>query len=107
MHFPTMEIIRKLRSLQPGFRVTYHIGFLEDDRKRDHDLDMVATVAYDLYLEHRVLLVQRRIGHPMVAQKYVDWTLGLGRGFEYIAVGAYPKKLYVPFITNPLHREEI
>lgn len=94
------EIIRRLRAIKPGEKVTYHTGELDLDRNKNREVHVIANVAYSLYLENKLLLLQKRDGPP-THHKKIDYTNGKSK-FIYYAVGAYPKRLHVPFITDPL-----
>lgn len=65
-----------LRSIAPGERITYHVGFLANDRKGSVT---AGGLAWELYEEGRVILVQKRAlnydaqDHPRV--------------FMYVAIG--------------------
>ncbi len=78
-----------LRSLGPGQKLTYFIGFLDSERfeRPKGPASQTASVAYDLYLQGFIHLVQRRLSKPF-SRGQVDWRNGLGQGFEYIAIGA-------------------
>lgn len=88
------ELIQRLRSLKPGERIVYFIGFLDELRMRRPPPRevIIANVAYELACSGRVALVQRRISSPVTSKGgFIDWKLGIGKGFEYWAIGL-PKK---------------
>ena len=106
--------ISSLRSLQPGNSYTYFTGFLDYERLRNKHSNgcKLADQAYDLWLEGKVHLTQKRISDP-IDQKtgLIDWSRGIGGGFEYIATGAHPdekpKRSIVFSNRKPLSRMEI
>lgn len=83
------QISMRLRTLGPGQRVVYFVGYLDSERlERPNGLaSLTADVALGLSKKGLVFLVQRRLGPP-VCRACIDWRLGHGPGFEYIAIGA-------------------
>lgn len=89
------ELIARLRSLGPGERIVYFIGFLDELRmKKPPPREVIiANVALDLAAQGRVALVQKRLSHPVIAKGgYIDWKFGIGKGFEYWAIGLSRKE---------------
>lgn len=86
--------IQKLRTIQPGESFVYFTGFLDKERERNPrgEAAQIANLAYDLFIEKKVCLTQRRLGLPIRKDGAIDWHLGHGEGFEYIATGALPPK---------------
>lgn len=86
--------IRKLNALQPGESFVYFIGFLDKERERNPKSEKAQTAdaAYNLFMEKKVCLTQRRLAPPVRKDGAIDWHLGCGTGFEYIATGALPPK---------------
>lgn len=74
--------IKLLRSLRPGERKTYYTGFLGDENWAVS----VSSEAIKLAEAGRIFLVQRRVGPPLRGGQ-IDHKEGIGRGFEYIAIG--------------------
>ncbi len=71
------DTIGKLRSLQPGQRMVYHLGLLSHDKAigapvAKDSARRIGGVALDLAEEERVVLVQKKLGYAM---------------YEYIAIG--------------------
>lgn len=86
------EIIFRLKNLQVGERVTYYVGCIARQRAELGDMQ-TAMVAWELHERGKVHLVQRRMGPPKTYLGQIDWHLGSGPGFEYIAVGkSAPKR---------------
>ena len=96
-------MINKLRNLRPGESLVYFVGFLDSEKISTprSDNSIIAGVAYDLALEGKVLLTQKRLSHPITKEGHIDWSRGKGDGFKYIATGAYPKQRKYP-IHKPL-----
>ncbi len=89
------DLIKQLRSLKPGERILYYIGFLDELRMRRPPPRevIIANVAYELYCQDRVLLTQKRLSAPITSKgSFIDWKLGIGKGFEYWATGKTPKE---------------
>jgi hypothetical protein len=104
-------IYNRLWNIQPGEQIIYFVGFLDaerDPQPSESPLNKIANLAYQLMLEGRVRLTQRRIMAPVVHGGMVDWHRGVGQGFEYIATGTTPRKeaMKVPERTlyNPLSK---
>ena len=93
MLHPHEIVIRRLRNLQPGEILVYHIGFLEADRLNDPDgsINRVADAAYDLMCAGMLHLTQKRISAPITKDGFIDWKIGKGHGFRYLATGATVK----------------
>lgn len=73
-------IIQRLQSIRKGEKVIYYVG------PSNCDLSCpVFAYAYELSLEKKVRLFQRRIEPPMLNGKE-NPTSGVGK-FEYLAVG--------------------
>jgi hypothetical protein len=72
-----------LRNLKPGEAVVYHKGYLG----LAPGVADVASTALELSKQGKVHLTQRRLGPPTLKGQ-VDWKMGAGPGFEYIATGA-------------------
>jgi hypothetical protein len=105
---PHEQTIHRLRTLKPGERVTYFIGYLDSDRLADPlgPANTLAMIAFDLCREGKIHLTQKRLGPPL-SRGVVDWKGGHGPGFKYIATGALVKqsKRYAqPVISNPLSK---
>lgn len=78
-------MIRKLHSILPGEMVIYFIGLLDEERTHNPRGGncIIATVAYELYQQGKLTLVQKRAAGP-------------GSGFMYIAIGSKPKRKIGP-----------
>lgn len=87
------EALKIMRSLRPGERYLYFVGYLERERyfNKTSVSSQVATAAYDLMQAGRVHLVQKRSGPPITKDGRVDWREGCCEAFEYYAVGALPR----------------
>ena len=87
------QLIIELDRLRPGEQVVYFTGFLDFERQKNPTPEevRVANIAYALSQQRKVVLTQRRLGPP-VYHGMVDWRVGVGCGFEYIATGALPPK---------------
>ena len=80
------DIVYRLKSLKPGEKVTYYKGDLAN-MTPIMGSHVTSRLAWDLHEEGKVHLLQRRLGKPKTYLKTIDWSLGCGPGFEYIAVG--------------------
>ncbi len=89
MQLDYVQIGMRLRTLGPESKVTYFIGFLDSERleRPKGAAAQVANEALELCRQGLIHLVQRRLGPPVI-RSVVDWRLGHGPGFEYIAIGA-------------------
>lgn len=100
-------IYNRLWNIQSGEQIIYHIGFLDFDRDQlpsESPLNKIANFAYQLMMEGRAHLTQRRITPPTAVRTgVIDWHRGIGRGFEYIATGAHPKKEKMLVPERPLY----
>lgn len=86
------EIIFRLKNLHVGERVTYYTGCLASQRAEIGNAHTAQT-AWELSERGKVHLVQRRLGPPKTYMGQIDWHLGTGPGFEYIAIGkSAPKR---------------
>lgn len=86
------EIIFRLKNLQVGESVTYYVGCLASQRAEVGNAHTAST-AWELSERGKVHLVQRRMGPPKTYLGQIDWHLGSGPGFEYIAIGkSAPKR---------------
>lgn len=106
--------IQTLRSLQFGNSFTYFTGFLDFERLRNKHTKgcKLANQAYDLWLEGKVHLTQKRVSDPIELKTgLINWSRGIGEGFEYIATGAHPnekpKRSIVLSNRMPLSRMEM
>jgi len=88
------KTIHTLRNLGPGEEIIYFVGWLDTERLvRPQGPDCkVADEAYRLMKEGKLHLTQRRISAPAAKGGFIDWKVGRGSGFKYIATGAIPKK---------------
>ena len=99
-------IYNRLWNIQSGEQIIYHIGFLDYERDQlpsESALNKIANFAYQLMMEGRVHLTQRRITPPSIRGGKIDWNHGVGQGFEYIATGAHPKKEKMIVPERPLY----
>ena len=94
------DIVYRLKDLRPGEKVIYYKGNLANMTPivGSH---ITSRLAWDLYEEGRVHLLQRRLGKPKTFLNVVDWQTGVGPGFEYIAVGR-SRKSKAPNFTSHL-----
>lgn len=84
---PTVEdIIYRLRAIQPGEKVIYYKGSVAN-LKPTFGSHLTSRLAWDLHEEGKVHLLQRRLSKPKTHLGIIDWCLGCGTGFEYIAIG--------------------
>lgn len=89
---PDEIIIKRMRALRPGESLVYHVGFLDGDRMAgDGSVYRIAKAALEFSSMGIIHLTQQRLGTPKTGEGYIDWKLGIGGGFKYIATGAKPK----------------
>ncbi len=81
------SVIDALISIRPGQKVVYFVGYLDMERNGNPGAVKAAVLAGQLSRQGKVHLTQRRLGLP-TKDGTVDWSAGLGPGFEYIATGA-------------------
>lgn len=81
-------IIDRLHTLSPGDLVVYYEGNLAAGMAVVGSAE-TAAVAMRLYEKGRVHLLQRRLSPPMNHLGMIDWHGGHGKGFQYLAIGAY------------------
>ena len=100
----TTHAIKTLRSLKPGESYVYFVGYLDGERLTAPfgGNSMIAAAAYELMQQGYVHLTQKRVGPPMVKNGIIDWKLGQGGGFRYIATGAQPKKKPMSVMLPPI-----
>ena len=86
--------IARLRTLRPKESMIYFTGFLEEERMNNPTgaANAIANVAYGLMERGLIHLTQKRISPPITSNGLVSWSKGAGDGFNYIAIGATPKK---------------
>ena len=85
------EICYRLKVLRPGEMVTYYKGNVANMNPTVGS-HATSRLAWDLHEEGKVHLVQRRLGKPKNHLGMIDWNMGCGPGFEYIAIGKSKKK---------------
>ncbi len=82
------SVIPALRQLPSGQSLVYHTGNLQSEcypPKRNPDLEAIRAEAWRLHMAGLVCLTQRRLGQPINNAQIIDWFMGVGPGFEYIA----------------------
>lgn len=93
-HIQPHEVaMKQLMQLRPGDKYVYFTGCLDLERMYNgkSEICQIADLAYNLMLEGRLHLTQKRLSPPKVHNKEINWIWGIGQGFEYIATGAVPR----------------
>ena len=89
----TESVIKALSSLEPGESYIYFVGFLDEERiaRPEGSACVIADAAYQLAMADKVHLTQERRSPP-TSRGEINWHLGCGKGFKYIATGAKQKR---------------
>jgi hypothetical protein len=94
------SVIEALITIRPGQKVVYFVGFLDMERNGNPGSIKAAAMAGQLARKGRIHLTQRRLGLP-TKDGVLDWSTGIGPGFEYIATGALKEESWVEQNLKP------
>ena len=102
------SVLDALYNIRPGQKIVYFTGQLDKERLSmpKGPADIVANIAYLLCSEGKLHLFQKRLGPPKINNRTIDWSIGVGPGFDYIAIGAAEKKMTAQVYNNYRPKKE-